>query len=109
MIKWKKKGTELYQNLPKECRELMKECDPLTKIREKQKRKTKINFSNLEKNKMKNYENYVLGSWIKGDGDFTPLYNAINGDEIGFASSKGLDFNEMMNYARKTGGYKLEK
>ena len=30
---------------------------------------------------MKNYENYVLGSWIR-DGDFIPLYNAINGDEI---------------------------
>ena len=58
---------------------------------------------------MKNYENYVLGSWIKGDGDFTPLYNAVNGDEIGFASSKGLDFNEVMNYARKKGGYKLRK
>ena len=58
---------------------------------------------------MKNYENYVLGSWIKGDGDFTPLYNAVNGDEIGFASSKGLDFNEVMNYARKKGGNKLRK
>ena len=58
---------------------------------------------------MKNYENYVLGSWIKGDGDFTPLYNAVNGDEIGFASSKGLDFNEVMNYARKIGGFNLRK
>ena len=50
---------------------------------------------------MKNYDNYVLGSWIKGDGDFTPLYNAVNGDEIGLASSKGLDFSEVMSYARK--------
>ena len=58
---------------------------------------------------MKNYENYVLGSWIKGDGDFTPLLNAVNGDEIGFASSKGLDFNEVMNYARKIGGFNLRK
>ena len=32
MIKWKKKGTELYQNLPKECRELMKECLSLIHI-----------------------------------------------------------------------------
>ena len=37
---------------------------------------------------MKNYENYALGKWIKGDGEGTPLYNAINGDQIGIASSK---------------------
>ena len=58
---------------------------------------------------MKNYENYALGNWIKGDGDGTPLYNAINGEQIGTAGSKGLDFSEMMNYARKTGGPALRK
>ena len=58
---------------------------------------------------MKNYNNYALGSWIKGDGKGTPLYNAINGDQIGTASSKGLDFSEMMNYARRIGGPKLRK
>ena len=51
---------------------------------------------------MKNYDNYVLGSWINGDGDFTPLYNAVNGDEIGFASTKGLDFNEAVSYTHLT-------
>ena len=30
--------------------------------------------------------------------------NAINGEQIGTVGSKGLDFSEMMNYARKTGG-----
>ena len=58
---------------------------------------------------MRNYENYALGSWIKGDGEGTPLYNAINGDQIGTASSKGLDFSEMMDYARETGGPSLRK
>jgi len=58
---------------------------------------------------MKNYENYVLGKWIKGDGQGTPLYNSINGEQIGTASSKGLDFSEMMNYARKIGGPALRK
>ena len=53
---------------------------------------------------MKNYENYALGNWIKGDGDGTPLFNAINGEQIGIAGTKGLDFSDMMNYARKTGG-----
>ena len=56
-----------------------------------------------------NYQNYALGKWILGEGEGTPLYNAITGKEIGKASSKGLDFNEMMNYARKVGGNSLRK
>ena len=58
---------------------------------------------------MKKYENYVLGNWIKGDGEGTPLFNAISGEEIGRASSEGLDFSQMMNYARKIGGPALRK
>ena len=58
---------------------------------------------------MRNYENYALGKWTKGDGEGTPLYNAITAEEIGRASSKGLDFSEMMSYARKVGGPKLRK
>ena len=58
---------------------------------------------------MKNYENYALGNWIKGDGDGTPLFNAINGEQIGIAGTKGLDFSDMMNYMRKTGGPALRK
>ena len=58
---------------------------------------------------MKNYKNYALGSWVKGDGEGTALFNSISGNQIGIASSKGLDFAEMMNYARKTGGPALRK
>ena len=58
---------------------------------------------------MRNYENYALGSWIKGEGDGTPLYNAINGEQIGTATSKGLDFSQMMDYAREKGGRALRK
>ena len=58
---------------------------------------------------MKDYQNYALGKWIKGDGEGTPLYNALTGKQIGKASSKGLDFSEMMSYARKIGGPALRK
>ena len=58
---------------------------------------------------MRNYDNYALGKWIKGDGEGTPLFNAITGDQLGIASSKGLNFAEMMNYAREVGGPKLRK
>ncbi|WP_299519688.1 transferase hexapeptide repeat family protein [Winogradskyella sp.] len=32
MIAWKTKGTELYQQLPKECHETLKEVEPLRKV-----------------------------------------------------------------------------
>jgi len=34
MISWKTKGTALYQALPKECHETLKECEPLREIEE---------------------------------------------------------------------------
>ena len=37
------------------------------------------------------YQNYAMGKWVSGDGDGTPLFNAITGTEIGSANSKGLD------------------
>ena len=56
-----------------------------------------------------NFENFALGSWFKGDGKGTPLYDAITGKELGRASSKGLDFNQMLEYARDKGGNSLRK
>lgn len=32
MIAWKTKGTALYQQLPKECHETLKECEPLREV-----------------------------------------------------------------------------
>ena len=63
----------------------------------------------MEKNKIKNFENYAFGSWVKGDGDGTSLYNAVNGEKIGIVSSDGLDFSKMMDYARRTGSEVLRK
>jgi carbonic anhydrase/acetyltransferase-like protein (isoleucine patch superfamily) len=49
MLAWKTKGTELYQQLPKECAELMKECNPLPKIEKTRKEKQKITFDTWKK------------------------------------------------------------
>lgn len=54
-------------------------------------------------------ENFVTGRWIKGDGDGQPLHNAVNGDIITYASTKGLDFSQMLQYGRETGGTALRK
>jgi oxepin-CoA hydrolase / 3-oxo-5,6-dehydrosuberyl-CoA semialdehyde dehydrogenase len=58
---------------------------------------------------MQRYQNYVLGKWIDGDGIETNLYNAINGDLIGVASSSGLDYASILDYGRKLGGSALRK
>ena len=60
----------------------------------------------MKKNKL---ENYVTGKWITGDGDGQPLYNAVTGEVIGNASSKGLDFKSMVDYSRKVGNPNLRK
>lgn len=58
---------------------------------------------------MQRYQNYVLGKWVDGDGIETNLYNAITGDVIGGASSAGLDYAEILEYGRRTGGSALRK
>ena len=48
-------------------------------------------------------KNYAIGKWIEGEGEGQALYDATNNEVIGYASSKGLDFAEMMEYGRKKG------
>lgn len=54
-------------------------------------------------------QNYAQGKWTAGAEDGQTLYNAITGESIATASSKGLDFGDMMRYARKVGGPALRK
>ncbi len=54
-------------------------------------------------------QNYVLGSWITGDGNGQELYNAVNGNIITTASTKGLDFKQITDYARTVGNKNLRK
>lgn len=58
---------------------------------------------------MKQYQNYIQGKWISGDGSETKLYNAINGDLLGDVSSKGIDYKSVLEYGRSVGGPALRK
>jgi oxepin-CoA hydrolase/3-oxo-5,6-dehydrosuberyl-CoA semialdehyde dehydrogenase len=53
--------------------------------------------------------NYITGRWIEGDGDGQELYNAVNGEVIATATTKGLDFAAILEYGRKTGSPALRK
>lgn len=51
MLAWKTKGTELYQSLPEECHQFLKECHPLRKP---------------EENRPKQEELFITWNQIKG-------------------------------------------
>jgi oxepin-CoA hydrolase / 3-oxo-5,6-dehydrosuberyl-CoA semialdehyde dehydrogenase len=53
--------------------------------------------------------NYITGNWITGDGDGQLLYNAVTAEIIGAASTKGLDFKSVTEYARTVGNPALRK
>src|SRR5271156_2952410 len=53
--------------------------------------------------------NYVEGKWVEGTGEGVPLFNAINGELIAEATTKGLDFAAILDYARNTGSPALRK
>lgn len=52
---------------------------------------------------MQKLNNYILGKQITGDGDGQILYNAITGSPIATATTKGINFEEVLNYGRKSG------
>jgi oxepin-CoA hydrolase/3-oxo-5,6-dehydrosuberyl-CoA semialdehyde dehydrogenase len=58
---------------------------------------------------MTRLENYITGGWIAGDGDGQVLFNAVTGEPVATASTKGLDFKAMAEYARTTGNPALRK
>src|SRR6476469_1946252 len=58
---------------------------------------------------MRKLENYISGHWITGDGDGQLLYDAVNGDAIAAATTKGLDFARALEYGRTVGNAALRK
>lgn len=58
---------------------------------------------------MNKLQNYYCGQWVTGEGDGQLLHNAITGAAIASASSKGLDFGQMLDYGRTRGGAVLRK
>ena len=58
---------------------------------------------------MEQLQNYIQGNWITGDGEGQILYNAVNGQPIASASTKGLDFASILTYARQKGNPALRK
>src|SRR6187200_1025531 len=58
---------------------------------------------------MNKLENYITGKWVTGDGDGQQLFNAVTGEVVANATSKGLDFAAITKYARSVGNPALRK
>lgn len=54
-------------------------------------------------------ENYITGNWIAGDGEGQLLFNAVTGEAVASASTKGLDFKTILQYGREVGNPALRK
>ena len=53
--------------------------------------------------------NLALDTWVEGDGDGTLLTSAVDGEPVARITSDGLDFGDLLQYARRTGGANLRK
>ena len=53
--------------------------------------------------------NYITGNWINGDGEGHLLFNAVTGEAVASATTKGLDFKSISDYARSVGNPVLRK
>lgn len=47
--------------------------------------------------------NYACGQWITGEGDGQLLFNAVTGEPVASATTRGIDFKALLDYGRKTG------
>ena len=54
-------------------------------------------------------QSYAQGEWVEGTGNFTTLLHAVTGEAVAEASSQGLDFGAMADYARRVGGPALRR
>jgi len=58
---------------------------------------------------MKKLGNFIENNWIDGDDEGQLLYDAVTGEAIASATTKGLDFKAMISYAHKVGNPNLGK
>ncbi len=53
--------------------------------------------------------NYIQGQWVIGDGEGSPLFDAVTGEAFAAVTTKGLDFEAILEYGRSVGNPKLRK
>jgi oxepin-CoA hydrolase/3-oxo-5,6-dehydrosuberyl-CoA semialdehyde dehydrogenase len=54
-------------------------------------------------------QSFAENHWFESESDGVQLKNAIDGQSVAFASSEGLDYSAMLDYARRVGGPNLRR
>ncbi|OMH25537.1 phenylacetic acid degradation bifunctional protein PaaZ [Motiliproteus sp. MSK22-1] len=54
-------------------------------------------------------QSYIAGQWTDGQDQGVEVFNAVNGDSVGWVSSSGIDFTQPLAHARSQGGPALRK
>lgn len=49
-------------------------------------------------------QSYVNGQWFEGQEQGVEVCNAVNGDSVGWVSSSGIDFEQVLQHGRDVGG-----
>ncbi len=52
---------------------------------------------------MKKLGNFVAGKWIETEGEGQTLFDAVTGEVLCITGSKGVDFQQVLDYGRNTG------
>ena len=58
---------------------------------------------------MNRLKSFARGEWVEGTGRATDLIHAVTGEKIGEATSEGLDFKGMLEYARSVGNPNMRR
>jgi oxepin-CoA hydrolase/3-oxo-5,6-dehydrosuberyl-CoA semialdehyde dehydrogenase len=64
---------------------------------------------NVKRQRMQKLGNYVTGRWIEGSGELQTLADAVNGLPLYQAGTGGLDFQEILHFARSHGNIALRR
>ena len=55
------------------------------------------------------FKSYALEKWVEGEGTGQVVKHAVTGEFLGEVTSRGLDYQAMLNHARTVGGPALRK
>ena len=116
MLEWKTEGTRLYQGLPERLRGLAPALRAAARDAGRAARaagvvpdlaRDQAGGPGRRRVKRMRLQSYAQGSGSPAPAGPTELFHAVTGEKIAEATSEGLDFKGMLEYARRVGGPKL--
>ena len=114
MLAWKTEGTRAVSGAARRgCASRCAPCEPLREVPAGPRSAQQMSYQHLEETTTHRERRICRttrsASGSTGSGQGTPLVHAVTGEQIAEASSEGLDFAAMLEYARTVGGPALRR